>query len=100
MLFFMKTIRISSDIIPLGEFKTGISACLKKVQDTGHPLIITQNGRPAGVLLSPAEYDALVYRRQFAESVGLGLLAAEAGEVYDTEAVRKKMKEKRASASQ
>jgi hypothetical protein len=36
----MKNIRISSDIIPLGEFKTGISTCLKKVQATGHPLIM------------------------------------------------------------
>jgi len=52
----MKSIRIASDIIPLGEFKTGLSACLKKVQATGHPLIITQNGRPAGaVRFSEAE---------------------------------------------
>ncbi|WP_211341989.1 type II toxin-antitoxin system Phd/YefM family antitoxin [Chlorobaculum thiosulfatiphilum] len=58
----MKEIRVSSDIIPLGEFKTGLSTCLKRVQTTGHPLIITQNGRPAGVLLSPEEYDKLVYR--------------------------------------
>lgn len=49
----MKSIRISSDIIPPGEFKSGISTCLKKVQATGQPLIITLNGRPAGVLLSP-----------------------------------------------
>ena len=52
----MKSIRIARDIIPLGEFKTGLSACLKKVQATGHPLIITQNGRPAGtVRFSEAE---------------------------------------------
>jgi prevent-host-death family protein len=53
----VKSIKIASDIIPLGEFKTGISACMKKVQATGHSLIITRNGRPAGVLLSPVEYD-------------------------------------------
>lgn len=75
----MKSIQIASDIIPLGEFKAGISSCLKKVQATGHPLIITQNGRPAGVLLSPIEYDNLVYRRQFIESVEQGLAAAESG---------------------
>jgi len=44
----------------LGELKTGLSACMKKVQATGHPLIITRNGRPPGVLLSPVEYDNLV----------------------------------------
>jgi len=99
-LNFMKSIRIASDIIPLGEFKTGLSACLKKVQATGHPLIITQNGRPAGVLLSPAEYDTLVYRKQFVESVEQGLMAAESGEVYSAGEVRKILAEKRAGRKQ
>lgn len=93
----MTSIRIASDIIPLGEFKTGISSCLKKVQSTGHPLIITRNGRPAGVLLSPVEYDNLVYRRQFIDSVEQGLAAAESGEVYSTEEIRKMFAEKRVS---
>ena len=96
----MKNIQIASDIIPLGEFKAGISACFKKVQLMGHPLIITQNGRPAGVLLSPAEYDALVYRKQFSESVELGLAAAEAGVVYGTEEVQRMFAEKRDSRKQ
>ncbi len=96
----MKSICISSDIIPLGEFKTGISSCLKKVQTTGHPLIITQNGRPAGVLLSPVEYDKLVYQKQFTESVERGLAAAESGEVYSTDEVRTILAGKRASRKQ
>lgn len=96
----MKSIRIASDIIPLGEFKSGISSCLKKVQTTGHPLIITQNGRPAGVLLSPEEYDNLVYQKQFIESVEKGLRAAESGEVYSTDEVRVRLAEKRASGKE
>ena len=96
----MKTIHISRDIIPLGEFKAGISSCLRKVQATGQPLIITQNGRPAGVLLSPAEYDALAYRKQFTESVERGLAAAESGEVYGTEEVRTMLAKKKASRKQ
>jgi prevent-host-death family protein len=93
----MKEIRISSDIIQLGEFKTGISTCLKRIQATDHPLIITQNGRPAGVLLSPEEYDKLVHRKQFMESVEQGLTAAEDGEVYVTDEVRATLAEKRAA---
>jgi len=96
----MKNIQIASDIIPLGEFKTGLSACMKKVQATGHPLIITQNGRPAGVLLSPVEYDNLVYRKQFIESVEQGLAAAESGKVYNTAEVRKIFAQKRVSQKQ
>ncbi len=96
----MKSIRIANDIIPLGEFKSGISTCLKKVQATGHPLVITQNGRPAGVLLSPEEYDKLIYRAQFTESVERGLAAAESGEVYTTGEMRERLAEKRASRKQ
>ena len=51
----MKTISISNDIVPIAEFKTSISKWFKNLQNTGHPLIITQNGKPAGVLLSPNE---------------------------------------------
>ncbi len=90
-------IRVSRDIIPLGEFKTGISTCLKQVQATGHPLIITQNGRPAAVLLSPEECDNLMYRKQFIESIEQGLIAAEAGEVYGTDEVSARLAEKRAA---
>jgi len=96
----VKSIKIASDIIPLGEFKTGISACMKKVQATGHPLIITRNGRLAGVLLSPVEYDNLLYRKQVIESVEQGLAAAESGEVYSSEEIRKIRAEKRGSEKQ
>ncbi len=63
----MKNITVSQDIIPLGEFKSGISKYLKSVQRSGQPLVITQNGRPAGVLLAPAEYDELIKRRSIVE---------------------------------
>jgi len=43
------------------------------------PLIITQNGKPAGVLLSPGEYDELVYKKAFLDSVGRGIADTESG---------------------
>ena len=91
----MVNVKISSDIIPLREFKTSITASLKKAQESGHPLIITQHGKPAGVLLSPAEYDALVYQQQFIASIQRGLADVEAGNVYTTEEVKAILTEKR-----
>jgi antitoxin YefM len=69
----MKTISVTNDIVPIAEFKAGISRCFRNLQSTGHPLIITQNGKPAGVLLSPKDYDELVYRKSFADSVDRGI---------------------------
>jgi PHD/YefM family antitoxin component YafN of YafNO toxin-antitoxin module len=79
------------------KFKTSISTCFKRVQATGYPLIITQNYRLATVLLSPEEYDNLMYRKQFIESVEHGLMVAEAGEVYKIDEVRARLAEKRAA---
>lgn len=38
----MRTINISQDIVPVGEFKTGISKWLRSIKDRNHPVIITQ----------------------------------------------------------
>lgn len=84
----MKTISITNDIIPIAEFKTGISKWFKTLQKSGHPLIITQNGRPAGVLLSPDDYDELVYNKSFLESVGQGMADADSGRTHSTEKVK------------
>ena len=49
----MKDILIASDIIPVGQFKSGLVKYLKEIQNKRNTLIITQNGKPAGVLISP-----------------------------------------------
>jgi len=84
----MNNLRVSNDIIPIGEFKISLSKWFKNVQNTGHPLIITQNGRPAGVLISPSEYDELVYRKLFLDSVSRGLSDIESGNVYSTKELK------------
>ena len=84
----MKTISITNDIVPIAEFKSSISLWFKNLRNTGHPLIITQNGRPAGVLLSPKDYDELVYNKSFLDSVGRGITDADSGRTYRTKELR------------
>ena len=91
----MKTISISNDIVPIAEFKTSISKWFKSLQNTGHPLIITQNGKPAGVLLSPSDYDELVYRKSFLDSIGRGISDADSGRTYSTEEIKAKFASRR-----
>lgn len=91
----MKTLSISNDIVPIAEFKAGISKWFKSIQNAGHPLIITQNGKPAGVLLSPSDYDELVYKKSFLDSVGRGMANAENGKVYSTQELKAALIERR-----
>lgn len=84
----MKTISISNDIVPIAEFKARISKWFKSIQKAGHPLIITQNGKPTGVLLAPGDYDELVYKKAFVDSVNRGISDTESGNVYSTKELK------------
>ena len=84
----MKPISVTNDIIPIAEFKAGISKWFKTLQKSGHPLIITQNGKPAGVLLSPDEYDELVYRKSFLDSVDRGIADTESGRTFGFDGIK------------
>jgi prevent-host-death family protein len=61
----MKDILIASDIIPVGQFKSGLAKYLQEIQNKRNTLIITQNGKPAGVLMSPSEYDEMRQTKLF-----------------------------------
>ena len=91
----MRTLRVSDDIVPVSDFKAQASDWLKRLAETGHPVVITQHGKPAGVLLSPRVYDALTERARFVEAVHEGLADAEAGRVTDHATVVADLKKRR-----
>ncbi len=91
----MKPLRVSGGIVPIAQFNGEAARWLQHVADSGEPLVITLNGKPAGVLLSPAEFDRLQERERFLESVAAGLADAEAGRTMRTAELRKRLAERR-----
>ncbi len=87
----MKIIQLSKDVVALGSFKSRAAAWLDHLRDSGHPIVITQNGKPAGVLLSPVEFDRLQEKERFFESVAKGLADAEADRVMDGAEVQRRL---------
>jgi len=79
----MRSLRISEGIIPVSTFKAQASDWLKRVGDTDQPVVITQNGKAAGVLLSPAAFDRLTERARFLAAVEEGLADADQGRLTD-----------------
>jgi len=88
----MKEVQISDGIVPLGEFKAQATKLLKRIGESGQPMVITQNGRPAGVLLSPREYDRIQERQRFLESIAAGLADAESGRTLSTMELRERLR--------
>jgi prevent-host-death family protein len=96
----MRAVRVSEDIVPVSDFKAQAAEWLKRVAETGQPLIITQNGKAAAVLLSPAQFDALSERARFASAIEAGLADSEAGRVRPhAEVAAAMMKRRRARTS-
>jgi prevent-host-death family protein len=71
----------AENIVPVSDFKAQAAELLRRVHSTGEPLVITQNGKAAGVLLSPAEFDRLNDRARFVAAVEEGLADEKAGRV-------------------
>lgn len=91
----MKNILVANDIIPVGQFKSGLAKYLKEIRNKRNSLIITQNGKPAGVLISPSEFDALRQTKLFIDSISRGLSNSESGEVFSTSQLRSELQKTR-----
>lgn len=91
----MKPLRVSQGIVPIAQFKSEAPRWLRHVAESGEPVVITLNGKPAGVLVSPAEFDRLLERQRFLESVTAGLADAEARRTLSTGELRKRLAQRR-----
>ncbi|HEX9734344.1 MAG TPA: type II toxin-antitoxin system Phd/YefM family antitoxin [Thermoanaerobaculia bacterium] len=79
----MKTIQIADDIVPLADFKAHASQLFRRLREDQRPLVITQNGKPAGVLITPEEFDRIRERESFVAAVREGLADSAAGRLID-----------------
>ena len=79
----MKALKISKDVVTLAEFKSQAASLLERIGSSSQPLLITQNGKPAAVLLSPAEFDRIQEQEssRFVTSINRGLQDADSGKL-------------------
>ena len=83
--------------MPLADFKAQSASWLEHVRASGQPVIITQDGKPAAVMISPDEFDRI--QLQNAEFVRGEIRAGEAaiasGKVYSAAEVRSHLEARR-----
>lgn len=79
----VKSLQVSEDILPIGEFKVQASRVLRKLRQVQRPIVITHNGKPAAVLITPEEFDRLREHDRFLEAVSEGLADSEADRIIE-----------------
>ena len=56
----MPSLKPSQDVQPLSAFRANAAGFLEQVRATKRPLVLTQHGKSAAVLMNVDEYEALV----------------------------------------
>ena len=82
-----KRLSLAEDIVPIGEFKTHASAYLRRVKETRGPVVITQNGRAAAVIVSAQRYEELEDREWVREAIREGIESAKSERTYKRDEV-------------
>jgi len=56
----MQRIKLNTDIRPLSEFRANVASIIDEVRKTKRPIVITQHGKSAAVMLDVSEYESLL----------------------------------------
>jgi prevent-host-death family protein len=75
------------NIIPVSDLRQDAAKVLKQVKDSKEPLVITQRGRAAAVMLSVEAYEKAERDRELLRLLAKGEKEIEAGEGYDLDSI-------------
>ena len=85
----MKPLQLSEDIFSLVDFKDRAVQVVRQLRSSQRPVVLTENGRPAAVLITPEEFDHWRENERFLTAVREGLADIASGRtVSDEEAER------------
>ncbi|PYT06494.1 MAG: prevent-host-death family protein [Acidobacteria bacterium] len=65
----MQRVILDQDVKPISEFRANAASLVQQVRRTKRPLVITQQGRGAAVLLDVSEYEKLLAQLELLQDV-------------------------------
>jgi antitoxin YefM len=87
-------IDLEADIQPVSDFRANTSGMIEQVRETGRPLVLTQRGRGAVVLLDIHAYQSMVDELDELRDVCAGLADVEKGRVVSNEEAKKDLRQR------
>lgn len=76
----MQKLRIDQDIKPLSEVRNAMAMYIKQIRETKRPLVITQRGKSAAVLVNVQEFEAMQEKIGLLSDIHSSLSQLEKGE--------------------
>lgn len=90
----MALLRPSVDVRPVTEFRSHASAVIDQVQRTKRPVVLTQHGRSAAVLLNVGVYEDLVDEVAVIRDIRTAEAQLDAGMGIPHEVVERRLRER------
>jgi len=75
------------DIVPVTDLRNDAAAALKRVRESAQPVVITQRGRAAAVMLSVEAYERGEHERELLRLLARGEREIAAGKGHDLASV-------------
>lgn len=87
----MNNISISKDIEPLSEFRKKSADFIKRLKKEKQPIILTQHGKSAAVLIDVTEYERFYKKLELLEDLLEAKQQVEKGETYTMDEARQRI---------
>ena len=84
-------VKFSEDVVPLGDMKVNPGKIVRRIDETGRPVLLTRHGRGIAVVQALSEYEAAQEERDFMRAVVAGLADVEAGRVVPLADVKRRL---------
>jgi antitoxin YefM len=89
----MQRIKLNSDIRPLSDFRANVASIIEELKKTKRPIVITQHGKSAAVMLDVTEYEELLEKLELLTDVQVAETQLQRGEGYTHKDARAKVLE-------
>jgi len=86
--------RIATDIKPVSDFRANAAGMIEQVKSTGRPLVLTQRGESAAVLLDVAVYSELIEELELLSDVRTAMKQVAAGQVLSNSAAKAELRKR------
>jgi prevent-host-death family protein len=87
-------LRIATDIKPVSDFRANAAGMIEQVKSSGRPLVLTQRGESAAVLLDVAVYQDLIEELELLSDVRTAMKQAELGQVMSNSAAKAELRKR------
>jgi len=84
-------INVTEDICPVSDFRADTAAFITKIKSNKRPLVLTQHGKCAAVVISSESYQAMVEKMELLEDIANGEADVAAGRIVSHAELKKQI---------